>query len=322
MAAKVPSRPSGMPGGVTGVFCGMILSMTGYGKAEAHIGARKYTVEIRSLNGKGLDLSVRMPSRFRPHEMDLRKQVAKSVGRGKSDLLIHFESDASDVRHEVNTGLVDQLTPLFEANGVPASHVEGRLQQFQSALRFPDVVSSTKDTLEEGEWEALRDLVSAASEQFIAYRTQEGAVLEADFRQRVGTIEGLRGELKPLLEARSERTRSRLREHLEADLPRDRVDENRFEHELIFYMEKLDVTEELVRREANCGYFLEMLDADSGQGKKLGFIAQEIGREINTLGSNCQDARMPRLVVQIGVQMRALEAGAVAVGRHAGHAVS
>ena len=303
MAAKVPSRPSGMPGGVTGVFCGMILSMTGYGKAEAHIGARKYTVEIRSLNGKGLDLSVRMPSRFRPHEMDLRKQVAKSVGRGKSDLLIHFESDASDVRHEVNTGLVqqyvDQLTPLFEANGVPARHVEGRLQQFQSALRFPDVVSSTKDTLEEGEWEALRDLVSAASEQFIAYRTQEGAVLEADFRQRVGTIEGLRGELKPLLEARSERTRSRLREHLEADLPRDRVDENRFEHELIFYMEKLDVTEELVRLEANCAYFLEMLDADSGQGKKLGFIAQEIGREINTLGSKCQDAGMQRLVVQM-----------------------
>ena len=114
--------------------------MTGYGKAEAHIGARKYTVEIRSLNGKGLDLSVRMPSRFRPHEMDLRKQVGQAVGRGKSDLLIHFESDASDVRHEVNTGLVqqyvDQLTPLFEANGVPASHVEGRLQQFQSCLLY------------------------------------------------------------------------------------------------------------------------------------------------------------------------------------------
>ena len=303
MDAKVPSRPSGMPGGVTGVFCGMILSMTGYGKAEAHIGARKYTVEIRSLNGKGLDLSVRMPSRFRPHEMDLRKQVGKAVGRGKSDLLIHFESDASDVRHEVNTGLVqqyvDQLTPLFEANGVPASHVEGRLQQFQSALRFPDVVSATKDTLEEGEWEALRALVTSASEQFIAYRTQEGAVLEEDFRKRVGAIEALRGELKPLLEARSERTRSRLREHLEADLPRDRIDENRFEHELIFYMEKLDVTEELVRLEANCAYFLEMLDADSGQGKKLGFIAQEIGREINTLGSKCQDAGMQRLVVQM-----------------------
>jgi uncharacterized protein (TIGR00255 family) len=281
----------------------MILSMTGYGKAEAHIGARKYTVEIRSLNGKGLDLSVRMPSRFRPHEMGLRKQVGQAVGRGKSDLLIHFESDASDVRHEVNTGLVqqyvDQLTPLFEANGVPASHVEGRLQQFQSALRFPDVVSATKDTLEEGEWEALRALVTSASEQFIAYRTQEGAVLEEDFRKRVGAIEALRGELKPLLEARSERTRSRLREHLEADLPRDRIDENRFEHELIFYMEKLDVTEELVRLEANCAYFLEMLDADSGQGKKLGFIAQEIGREINTLGSKCQDAGMQRLVVQM-----------------------
>ena len=303
MAAKVPFRPRGMPGGVTGVFCGMILSMTGYGKAEAHIGARKYTVEVRSLNGKGLDLSVRMPSRFRPHEMELRKQVGKAVGRGKSDLLIHFESDASDVRHEVNAGLVqqyvDQLTPLFEANGVPAGHVEGRLQQFQSALRFPDAVSATKDTLEEGEWEALQALVASASEQFIAYRTQEGVVLEQDFRQRVGAIEALRGELKPLLEARSERTRARLRDHLEADLPRDRIDENRFEHELIFYMEKLDVTEELVRLEANCTYFMEMLDGNAGQGKKLGFIAQEIGREINTLGSKCQDAGMQRLVVQM-----------------------
>lgn len=277
--------------------------MTGYGKAEAHIGARKYTVEIRSLNGKGLDLSVRMPSRFRPHEMELRKQVGKAVGRGKSDLLIHFESDASDVRHEVNTGLVqqyvDQLTPLFEANGVPANHVEGRLQQFQSALRFPDVVSATKDTLAEGEWEALQALVASAADEFTAYRTQEGVVLEGDFRMRIEAIESLRTALKPLLEQRAERTRSRLRDHLEADLPRDRVDENRFEHELIFYMEKLDVTEELVRLEANCTYFLEMLGGDAGQGKKLGFIAQEIGREINTLGSKCQDAGMQRLVVQM-----------------------
>ena len=277
--------------------------MTGYGKAEAHIGARKYTVEIRSLNGKGLDLSVRMPSRFREREMDLRKTVGKVVVRGKSDLLIHFESDASDVRHLVNTGLVqqyvDQLTPLFEANGLPGDHAEGAIQKLGSALRFPDAISSPRESMEDGEWEALGALVRSASEQFMAYRTQEGAVLEADFRKRVEAIESLRTELKPLLEQRAERTRSRLRDHLEADLPRDRVDENRFEHELIFYMEKLDVTEELVRLEANCTYFLEMLDGDAGQGKKLGFIAQEIGREINTLGSKCQDAGMQRLVVQM-----------------------
>ena len=277
--------------------------MTGYGKAEAHIGARKYTVEIRSLNGKGLDLSVRMPGRFREREMDLRKKVGKVVLRGKSDLLIHFESDASDVRHQVNTGLVqqyvDQLSPLFEANGIPAGHVDGQVQKMQSALRFPDAISSPRESMEDGEWEALGALVDAASEQFKAYRIQEGAVLEADFGQRIGAIESLRTELKPLLEQRAERTRSRLHDHLEADLPRDRVDENRFEHELIFYMEKLDVTEELVRLEANCAYFLEMLAGDAAQGKKLGFIAQEIGREINTLGSKCQDAGMQRLVVQM-----------------------
>ena len=300
---KVPRGTCGRRARVTAVFCGMILSMTGYGKAEAHIGARKYTVEVRSLNGKGLDLSVRMPSRFRPHEMELRKQVGQAVGRGKSDLLIHFESDSSDVRNEVNTGLlqqyVDQLTPLFAANGIPEDHVPGQLQKMQSALRFPDAVSASKDALGEGEWEALKALVTAASDQFKEYRTQEGAVLESDFRQRIGQIQALQQDLAPLLEARTARTRGRLREHIEADIPRDRIDENRFEHELIFYLEKLDVTEELVRLEANCTYFLEMLDAEHGQGKKLGFISQEIGREINTLGSKSQDAGMQRIVVQM-----------------------
>jgi len=292
-----------MPGGGTGVFCGMILSMTGYGKAEAHIGTRKYTVELRSLNGKGLDLSVRMPPHFREKEMQLRKELGKVVGRGKSDFFIHFESDAGDVRHEVNAPLVqqylDQLAPLFEENGVPQSHVDGQLQKLDSALHFPDAVSTSRDTFNEEEWSGLMKLVHEACEGFTVYRTQEGATLETDFRERVGRIESLRQELAPLLEARTERVRSRLKEHLEADLPRDRVDENRFEHELIFYLEKLDVTEELVRLEANCAYFMEMLDGPSGQGKKLGFIGQEIGREINTVGSKSQDAAMQRIVVQM-----------------------
>lgn len=277
--------------------------MTGYGKAEAHIGARKYTVEVRSLNGKGLDLTARMPSRFREKEMELRKQVGKAVGRGKSDLMIHFESDASDVRHTLNAGLVqqymDQLDPVFEANGVPSSYVDGQIQKMQSVLRFPDAISASKESMEEGEWPALQALVEEATAQFLQYRAQEGAVLEADFRERIAIIDGLRDQLAPLLESRSQRTRNRLREHIESDIPRDRIDENRFEHELIFYLEKLDVSEELVRLEANCSYFKEMLDAEAGQGKKLGFIAQEIGREINTLGSKCQDAEMQRLVVQM-----------------------
>jgi len=281
----------------------MILSMTGYGKAEAHIGARKYTVEVRSLNGKGLDLSVRMPTRFREKEMELRKRVGKAVGRGKSDLFIHFESDASDVRHSVNAGLVqqyvDQLTPVFEANGVSVDHAEGQLQKLGSVLRFPDIISAAKEAMDEAEWTSLQALVDDAVVQFQSYRTQEGEVLAADFKSRVERIETLRQELAPLLQARTDRTRSRLKSHLEADLPRDRVDENRFEHELIFYLEKLDVTEEMVRLEANCRYFGEMLEGDAGQGKKLGFIAQEIGREVNTLGSKSQDAGMQRIVVQM-----------------------
>lgn len=289
--------------GVTDVFCGMILSMTGYGKAEAHIGPRKYTVELRSLNGKGLDLSLRTPPHFREKEMALRKQLGQVVVRGKSDFFIHFESDAGDVRHEVNAGLVqqylNQLGPLFEQNGVPGSHVEGQLQKLQSALRFPDAVSASRDTLAEEEWQGMLALIDQACAGFSAYRKQEGAILEADFRERIGRIEAWRVELAPMLEARTQRVRAKLRDHLEADLPRERIDENRFEHELIFYLEKLDVTEELVRLEANCAYFLEMLSEEAGQGKKLGFISQEIGREINTLGSKSQDAGMQRIVVQM-----------------------
>ena len=175
-----------MPGGVAGVFCGMILSMTGYGKAEAHIGTRKYTVEVRSLNGKGLDLSVRMPPQFREKEMSLRKELGKAVGRGKADFFIHFESDAADVRHQVNATLVqqyvEQLNPVFEENGVPASHVDGQLQKLQSVLRFPDAISNTRETFDEDEWKGMMDLVHSACDGFKAYRTQEGAILEADFR--------------------------------------------------------------------------------------------------------------------------------------------
>lgn len=286
-----------------GVFCGMIMSMTGYGKAEAHIGSRKYTVELRSLNGKGLDLSVRMPPQFREKEMNLRKALGKTVGRGKADFFIHFESDAGDVRHEVNAALVQQyvqqLDAVFEENGVPGNHVEGQLQKLQSVLRFPDAISNTRETLDDSEWQGMMALVEEASEGFRAYRAQEGAILEADFRERIDTIDRLREELAPLLQDRTARVKARLHDHLEADIPRDRVDENRFEHELIFYLEKLDVTEELVRLEANCAYFREMLDGDAGQGKKLGFIGQEIGREINTLGSKSQDAAMQRVVVQM-----------------------
>ena len=281
----------------------MILSMTGYGKAEAHVGARKYTVEIRALNGKGLDLSVRMPSHFREKEMELRKAIGQVVGRGKTDCFIHFESDAADVRHEVNSALVqqyvDQLDTVFEANGVPATHLAGQTRKLQSALRFPDVVSATRDTLDEDEWQGMQSLIREACAGLQAYRTQEGSTLESDFRQRIGRIDVLRQELAPLLGERTKRVRNRMKSHIEADIPRDRVDENRFEQELIFYMEKLDVTEELVRLKANCAYFIEMLEGDSGQGKKLGFISQEIGREINTLGSKSQDAGMQRIVVQM-----------------------
>ena len=282
----------------------MIQSMTGYGKATVTIGSRRYTAELRSLNGKQLDLNIRMPQAFRENEMKLRKSLAASLVRGKSDMILSYESDAADNR-ELNGPLIrhylDQLEAISEERGHGNSK-EGHSEYaglIGAVMRLPDTIQQSKDEFDEAEWSAVLDLIGAATEQFLSFRNQEGATMETDFRQRVKTILALESDLDPLLTARIERVRSRIRSNFDEIRERGRIDENRFEQEVLFYIEKMDVSEERVRLKAHCQYFLDMLDAEVGQGKKLGFIAQEMGREINTLGSKANDAEIQRFVVQM-----------------------
>jgi len=275
----------------------MIQSMTGYGKSTATLGSRRYVAEVRSLNGKQLDLNIRMPQAFREKEMDLRKSLASSIVRGKSDLTLFYESDSADQR-ELNGPLIrhylDQLEAISDERGFEK---DGKM--LATAMRMPDTIQQSKEEFEESEWVALAELIASATAQFIAYRNHEGASMEVDFRQRVERVLALESDLDPLLTARIERVRSRIQSNFDEIKDRGRLDENRFEQEVLFYIEKMDVSEERVRLKAHCQYFLDMLDTDVGQGKKLGFIAQEMGREINTLGSKANDAEIQRFVVQM-----------------------
>jgi uncharacterized protein (TIGR00255 family) len=269
--------------------------MTGYGKATGTIGNRRYTVEVRSLNGKQLDLSVRMPSAFREREMALRKQVGAEIIRGKSDLSISYEQDESESRSQLNGPVIraylEEMRLLAQFEELPLVDPIG------SALRLPDAVQQAKEEVDEQTWSALDALVQEALSAFNAFREQEGRALEADFRQHLDSIAAVEADLDPLLDARLERVKSRIHAHLEDVMQRGRIDENRFEQEVLFYVEKMDVSEERVRLRAHLALFREILEGEPGQGKKLGFVAQEIGREVNTLGSKANDAEIQRLVV-------------------------
>jgi uncharacterized protein (TIGR00255 family) len=269
--------------------------MTGYGKASGTIGSRRYTVEIRSLNGKQLDLSVRMPSAFREREMDLRKLVGTELVRGKSDLTISYEQDEGEARNQVNEPVVrayiDQIRSIARTEDVAIG------DPIAAALRLPDAVQQAREEVNESTWAALDALVAEALAAFNEFREQEGRVLETDFRQHLTSIASVEAGLDGLLEARLDRVKSRIYAHLEEAMQRGRIDENRFEQEVLFYLEKMDVSEERVRLRAHLALFHEILDGESGQGKKLGFVAQEIGREVNTLGSKANDAEIQRLVV-------------------------
>ncbi len=275
----------------------MILSMTGYGKAEGTIGTRKFTVELRSLNSKQFDLNVRMPSMFKEKEMALRTFLAQEVGRGKSDLTIFYEASAEEKKISVNKPLMLSYQKDFQE--VAEAFGQENPDYLGAIMRIPDVLRPEKEELNEDEWSQIMELVKTALKGFIGYRTQEGKVLYHDFKSRINTILQLQEELTPLITARVERTKDRIKNNLNEWIEADKIDTNRFEQEMIYYLEKMDVTEELVRLTGNCNYFLEILEDGAMQGKKLGFISQEIGREVNTLGSKANDAEMQRRVVQM-----------------------
>ena len=272
----------------------MLRSMTGFGRAEGLVNGKKVTVELRSLNSKQLDLQVKMPSLWREKETDLRQFAGERVVRGKADLFITsdgtkvagratFQAELVRTYYKELEGIVRTIAP--DSNTDLMAHV----------LRMPDVMGSAKEEFDPAEWSSVFVLVERAWEAFEEFRRTEGAKLYAELKERTGNIARLLAEVGHLDGARIGRTRERIRTRLNE--LQVKVDQDRFEQELVFYLEKLDVTEEKLRLATHCDYFLNTMDAEEGQGRKLGFIAQEMGREINTLGSKSNDADMQKLVV-------------------------
>ena len=271
--------------------------MTGFGKGEVALPSKKITVEVRSLNSKQLDLAVRMPGIFRQKEFELRSVAAAAIQRGKADITVTVENTAVSTSATVNKEIfgeyMRQVNEALIYSGVSADYDA----IVPAVLRMPEVVSAQTESLTEEESAALMQALNIALEQFNSFREQEGATLIADLLRRVDLIEEYKRQVEPFEATRAETIKNRIRENL-AQLKVD-IDTNRLEQEMIFYIEKLDITEEKVRLSNHCNYFREVAAAEEAVGRKLGFISQEMGREINTLGSKSNEANMQILVVKM-----------------------
>ncbi len=276
----------------------MIQSMTGYGKSVVTYKGKKINVEIKSLNSKTLDLSTRIAPLYREKEMEIRQAITAQVVRGKVDFAIWIEKDAAADAAPINAALTEnyynQIKAIASNSGIPEPQ-----DWFATLLRMPDVLTRTEtEVLDEEEWHAVRQAVDDAIARLVSFRTQEGAALERKFREKVDNIEALLAEIEPYEKSRVEKIRVRIVEGLKA-IPDVEYDKNRLEQELIYYIEKLDISEEKQRLANHLKYFRETMDEAAGQGKKLGFIAQEMGREINTTGSKSNNAEMQNIVVKM-----------------------
>ena len=271
-------------------------SMTGYGRSENIIGSRKYTVEIRSLNSKQLDLNIKIPSLLRELEMPLRSLLATKLGRGKAELLISYESLSDVSNSKINTDLM--LNYATDIKKIKESLPEIDQADWLNALiRLPDVLVTQKAALEEGDTEELIELSKQATDKLIEFRKKEGEATEADLINNLSHISSKLEVVIKLAPIRLEKIRNRITNAINEIKDRVSLNPDRFEQELIFYTEKLDINEEIIRLESHLNYFAETLQTDGQKGKKLGFISQEIGREINTIGSKSNDATMQKEVV-------------------------
>ena len=270
----------------------MIYSMTGYGKSVLQLPTKKITIELKSLNSKNLDLNARMPSIYREKELGIRKQIANQLERGKVDFSIYVETTADDTSTQINTPVVKQyMQQLREV-------VDGDdTELLKMAVRFPDALNTVREEIDENEWSQIETEITQAINALNEYRLNEGKVLEADFNARIKNIADLLDQVIAIDPERIEGVRERLKKGIEE--LKEKYDENRFEQELVYYIEKFDITEEKVRLNNHLNYFTESINSPDSNGKKLGFISQEIGREINTIGSKSNYAPMQQLVVQM-----------------------
>ena len=268
--------------------------MTGFGKAEGTVGNKKFTVELRALNSKQLDLNIRIPSAYREKELELRSWLSENVQRGKADLLVYYESLEAEKRMSINIPLMLAYYEDLQSFATQAK-IDGG-DYINAIMRIPDVLRPESSEFDEEEWALLFSIIKEAFHRFDSYRVLEGEKLALDFHNRIAIILSTRAALDAPIAARNQRVREKLRNNLEELIPVDKIDPNRFEQELVYYLERLDISEEYQRLDTNCAHFSDELKGES-QGKKLGFISQEIGREVNTIGSKANDADMQRLVV-------------------------
>ena len=275
----------------------MIQSMTGYGKTVVAYKGKKINVEIKSLNSKQLDLTTRIAPLYREKEMEIRQMIAEQLQRGKVEFAIWIEKDATTEAVPVNTALMQSY--LSQLQAFAAGNDMQNTDWMQILVRMPDVLTKTEvEVLEEEEWTAARQGVCDAIQHLVDFRKQEGAALEKKFAEKIDNIERLMLSIEPYEKARVEKIRSRIVDGLK-QIPEAEYDKNRLEQELIYYIEKLDISEEKQRLANHLKYFRETMADAAGQGKKLGFIAQEMGREINTTGSKSNQAEMQNIVVKM-----------------------
>ena len=270
--------------------------MTGYGKAECELKDRKVIIEIKSLNSKNLDIYAKIPGIYREKELEIRNVISKKLQRGKVEFVLYYEITDDNKATTINSGVVknyiDQLKSVADDLNLETSE-----QLLQMAIRLPDTLNTERDKIDENDWKIISKSIINALDQLDEFRIQEGKFLHKDIEQRIKIIDDKKNEITPFEKNRTEKIRTKLNENLSSLINEQEIDKNRFEQELIYYLEKLDITEEKVRLTNHCNYFLEMLDEPESNGKKLGFISQEIGREINTIGSKANDSDIQKRVV-------------------------
>lgn len=269
--------------------------MTGYGKAECELADRKVIVEIKSLNSKNFDLFAKVPGIYREKELEIRNIVSKKLLRGKVEFVLYYEITDDNRATTINSGVVKNY--ISQLKTIASELNLENEQLLQMAIRLPDTLNTERDEIDENDWVKITETINKALDQLDQFRDQEGKYLKEDIEKRIHTIEATKKEIDPFETQRTEKIKERIKENLNKAVDEKDYDKNRFEQELIYYLEKLDITEEKVRLTNHCNYFIEMLNEPESNGKKLGFISQEIGREINTIGSKANDSDIQKLVV-------------------------
>ena len=277
--------------------------MTGYGKSTASLANKKYTIEIRSLNSKGQDVYLKLPTAFKSKEIPLRKMIGSALDRGKIECLLSVEVTEGESNVEINKPLIKQY--YAELSGIAKEVGDDSSDLMASIMRMPDVLITKEDEVDEEEWTFVQQLMSEALGKINSFRAKEGESLTEDFNQCIGTIEDLLKEVPAYEDLRIDIIKERMRKGLEK--LENGADENRYEQELIYYIEKLDISEEKTRLQHHLDYFRDTMKQDGANGKKLGFISQEIGREINTLGSKSYHASLQKIVVQMKDQLEKIK---------------